>query len=91
VSSPRLEAFLARLYTEDQALADFLAAPAVSAADAGLDAAEIAALAEIDRDGLVMAARSFAAKRAAQRRGRAPLRDIVARTKRLLLDRRGAR
>jgi hypothetical protein len=64
MSSPRLEAFLARLYTDEAALAQFLAAPRAAALAAGLDAGEAAALAEADRDGLVMAARSFAAKRA---------------------------
>ncbi len=64
MSSPRLEAFLARLYADEAALAQFLANPGAAALAAGLDAAEAAALAAVDRDGLVMAARSFAAKRA---------------------------
>ena len=64
MSSPRLEALLARLYTDERALAQFLAHPRGAALAAGLDAADTAALAAAERDGLVMAARSFAAKRA---------------------------
>jgi hypothetical protein len=90
MSSPRLEAFLARLYTEETDLAGFLAAPAASAAAAGLDAGEVAALTTIDRDGLVMAARSFHAKRS-RARARAPIRDMAARAKRLFTARRGRR
>jgi hypothetical protein len=66
MSSPALEAFLARLYTDEAALAAFLADPASSARAAGLAAGEIVALASIDRAGLVMAARSIGAKRARQ-------------------------
>jgi hypothetical protein len=63
MSSPRLEAFLARLYTDDALLERFLEDPQAAAAGCGLDAAELADLALIDRPGLVMAARSFAFKR----------------------------
>jgi hypothetical protein len=68
MSTPRLEAFLARLYTHDALLRDFLRAPAETARAAGLGDEEVRAIAECDRDGLVMAARSFRAKREARRR-----------------------
>jgi hypothetical protein len=68
MSSPRLEAFLARLYTEDALLHDFLRMPTETARSAGLADEEIRAMAACDRDGLVMAARSFRAKRDARRR-----------------------
>jgi hypothetical protein len=64
VSSPRLEALLARLYTDDVARAAFLKSPVETAQSFGLDAGEAAALAAVDRDGLVMAAASYRAKRA---------------------------
>jgi uncharacterized protein len=96
MSSARLEAFLARLYTDEAALADFLAAPAASAGAAGLDAEEIAALSAIDRDGLVMAARSFRAKRQGRSKRRrygrwsgllaAPIAKIVGKSKRLFME-----
>ena len=70
MSSPRLEAFLARLYTDAAALAAFLRAPAECARAAGLDAAETAAMAEADQIGLAMAAASFVAKRAQHKRRR---------------------
>jgi hypothetical protein len=64
MSSPALEEFLARLYTDEAALCAFLRAPADTARAAGLDHREIAALAGADRAGLVMSAASFRAKRA---------------------------
>ena len=63
MSSPALEEFLARLYTDEAALCAFLSTPTETAGAAGLDHAEISALAEADRTGLVMAAASFRAKR----------------------------
>ena len=63
MSSPALEAFLARLYADETALARFLDDPDAALAASGLDPAEQSALAAIDRAGLIMAARSFAAKR----------------------------
>jgi len=74
VSSPHLEAFLARLYTEEAALAEFLRVPAETARVAGLDGAEVAALVGADRVGLVMAAASFRAKRARRKSRRRMLR-----------------
>lgn len=68
MSGPRLEAFLARLYTDAELRARFLADPAREAERAGFGADEREALAAIDRDGLVLAAESFAAKRAGRAR-----------------------
>jgi len=67
MSSPRIEAFLARLYTDQAVLDRFLADPAATLAGAGLDAAEQRSFATIDRDDLVLAAQSIRAKRAARR------------------------
>jgi hypothetical protein len=71
VSSPRFEAFLARLYVDARARARFLADPAGAARRARLVPEEGAALARIDRRGLALAAASFARKRGRQgkRRG----------------------
>jgi hypothetical protein len=68
MSSPHIEALLARLYTDDVALAAFLRSPVETARVFGLDAAGAAALAAVDRDGMVMAAASYGAKRAARKR-----------------------
>ena len=67
MSAPRLEAFLAQLYTDQAARRAFLGDPRGAAAAAGLEPSEIAALEAIDRPGLELAARSFEAKRAGQR------------------------
>jgi hypothetical protein len=64
VSSPALEAFLARLYADDAVLAAFLVDAAVVLDAAVLDPEERAAVVAIDRNALVMAARSYRAKRA---------------------------
>jgi hypothetical protein len=66
--SPRFEAFLARLYTDEEVLRRFLAAPSGEARRAGLTAAEAAALESVDRVGLGLAARSFARKRERKRK-----------------------
>ena len=63
MSSPALEEFLARLYTDEPALAKFLQAPTEAARAASLNDAEVSALADADRIGLVMAAASYRAKR----------------------------
>jgi len=73
MSSPALEAFLARLYTDAVARARFNADPAGEAARAGLSAAECAAMVRCDRTGLEMAAESFGRKRAQHQRHRRPL------------------
>jgi hypothetical protein len=69
-AAERFEAFLARLYTDEAALAAFLAAPEAHADAAGLDPAQAAALAAADHAGLVMAANSFRVKRAQYRKRR---------------------
>ncbi len=70
MSSPAFEAFLARLYTEEATLAAFLADPAPLLARSSLAAPERAALLAIDRTGLILAARSFRAKRAQHAQGK---------------------
>lgn len=64
------EAYLARLYTDPGERARFLLDPAAAASAAGLDSAAARALAAIDRPGLELAARSFAAKRDVRARAR---------------------
>ena len=71
MSSPTLEGFLARLYTDQSTLSEFLRRPAETARAAGLSDAEVLALEGADHVGLVMAARSFRAKRQQQRSLRA--------------------
>jgi hypothetical protein len=66
VSSARFEAFLARLYVDADLCHRFLADPDGESRRAGLDAGEVAAMLRIDREGLVLASRSFAAKRSAR-------------------------
>jgi hypothetical protein len=73
MSSPRFEAFLARLYSDSEFLGRFMRAPDEAAREAGLDPRELLAAAAIDRAGLLMAARSYELKRSA-RRGRWGLR-----------------
>jgi len=63
VNTPELERFLATLYVDDAARARFLQAPYEEARRAGLTETQSHALESIDRVGLEMAARSFAAKR----------------------------
>ena len=77
MSSPRLEEFLARLYTDEPALAAFLHAPAETAGAAGLDHAEVSALVGADHIGLAMAAASFRAKRAQRRSRRSLIRTCL--------------
>jgi len=72
MSSPTLEAFLARLYAEESVLTAFLADPEPILAAANLSEAERSALRGLDRTGLVLAARSFRAKRAHHARARQP-------------------
>ena len=69
MSSPRLEEFLARLYTDEASLATFIRAPAETARAAGLDEADVSAMVAADHVGLVMAAASYRAKRV-RREGR---------------------
>ena len=61
-----LESFLARLYVDAEARARFLEDPAGEAARAGLDGQDVDRLRAIDREGLELAAASFARKRASK-------------------------
>jgi len=72
--SAALETYLTRLYLDTDARRAFLADPHTAATKAGLDATDVAALEQIDRVGLELAAHSFAARRAT-----APRRDRLAR------------
>lgn len=63
MSSPHLEAFLAKIYIDAEARSKFLADPCGEAARAGLTGPEIAGLGQIDRVGLELTARSLALKR----------------------------
>jgi hypothetical protein len=63
MSSPALEEFLARLYTDEAALAEFLRMPSKTARTAGLNDVEVSSLVGADHIGLIMAAASFRAKR----------------------------
>ena len=63
MSSPALEESLARLYADEPVLAKFLQAPTEAARAAGVNDAEVSALANADYIGLVMAAASYRAKR----------------------------
>ena len=70
MNAAAMEAFLARLYTDDALRGAFLATPAAVARRAGLDEETVHALVLIDRDGLRLAADSYASKRAAHARER---------------------
>ena len=65
MSAANFEALLARLYTDARFRKAFLSDPEAVAHAHGLDGNEVAALRAIDREGLELAARSFAHKRAA--------------------------
>jgi hypothetical protein len=65
MSSARFEAFLAKLYVDAATREEFAADPRGLAFRAGLDAAEIDAVARIDRVGLDLASRSTEHKRQA--------------------------
>ena len=65
MSSPALETYLARLYTDDALRAAFLLDPRAHALLQGLSPQEADAMAAMDRIGLQMAAASYRAKRAA--------------------------
>ncbi len=66
MSAQRLEAFLAQLYVDVEARQRFLTDPRGEATNAGLSAQDCAALEQIDRVGLELAADGFAKKRAGQ-------------------------
>ena len=65
MSSPSLEAYLAKLYTDDALRQAFLDAPQAQSVLHGLSPQEAETMAAIDRIGLQMAAASFQHKRAA--------------------------
>ena len=67
MSSPALETFLARLYTDATLRQAFLDDPRGQALRHGLSQEEADAMLAIDRTGLQMAAASFASKRAGYR------------------------
>lgn len=70
MSAQSVEGFLARLYT-DRALRDrFFHDPVAVATQAGLDGGEAAAVANLDRVGLELAADSYERKRSAHQRPR---------------------
>ena len=77
MSSPALEAFLALLYTDAAVRERFLLDPESEARKAGLPATDAAALGQIDRAGLQMAASSYARKRAQYVRRRGWFRRIM--------------
>ena len=63
MSSPKLEAFLAKIYVDEKTRRQFLAAPREVALQFGLSEPEIIALEKIDRVGLELAVRSLERKR----------------------------
>ena len=63
MSSPRFEAFLAKIYVDEKARQEFLQAPREVALRFGLSETEILALEKIDRVGLELAVRSLERKR----------------------------
>jgi len=63
MSSPAFEAFLARLYIDEDLRLRFLTSPADVARESGLSDTERQAVEAIDRDGLILAAESYARKR----------------------------
>jgi len=65
-SDATVETFLARLYVDPDLRTRFLAAPRATARAAGLSEPDCEALTRIDREGLAIAGRSFAAKRSGQ-------------------------
>ena len=77
MSSPALEAFLAKLYTDVDARTRFFADAQGEAQKAGLSKADAVALTEIDRTGLRMAAASYANKRERHGRRRHALAESV--------------
>ena len=63
MSSERLEAFLAKIYVDEDSRERFLADPRGEAAKAGLGEREIEALEKIDRAGLILTSQSIQKKR----------------------------
>ena len=63
MTTPRFEAFLARLYVDERARADFLADPRAAGIKAGLTAPEVEAVVQIDLIGLDLLTKSLERKR----------------------------
>jgi hypothetical protein len=63
MSAARLEAFLAKIYVDEDSRERFLTDPRGEAAKAGLNEREIDALEKIDRAGLILTAQSLQKKR----------------------------
>jgi hypothetical protein len=88
MNAAAMEVFLARLYTDDALRRAFLAAPADVARGAGLEEDAVQALVLIDRDGLRLAAASYAGKRsvhAGERRGKGHRAGLLQRLQALLV------
>ena len=62
-----LKVFLATLYTDADTRNRFLASPEATAREAGLAYPDVAALVDIDRAGLIMAAKCYTHKRTQHR------------------------
>lgn len=75
MTTAAVEAFLARLYTDAEAMERFLHAPREEASRAGLGEPECEALAQADLTGMRMAARSFSLKRAGKAGAAVPRRS----------------
>jgi hypothetical protein len=69
MSTPAFEAFLARIYVEQETRDRFLADPKGEALRAGLTEEQATALAKIDQTGLRLAASSFERKRMSKKAG----------------------
>jgi hypothetical protein len=65
-----VEQFLARVYVDAEIRRRFLADPVEEAVRAGMDPSDAARFATVDREGIELAAASFARKRAAKRMSR---------------------
>lgn len=63
MSTPRFEAFLAKIHVDAKTRERFLADPRGEAARAGLNEQEVAAIEKIDRIGLALASDSLQRKR----------------------------
>jgi hypothetical protein len=76
----RLEHFLARLYTDGEFRAAFVADPAATGARVGLSAEQCRAVAAMPLDHLHRAARSYEYKRDGKKQPRSLLRRLFAKT-----------
>ena len=69
MSARSVEEFLARIYVDAEARQRFLDDPEAEALRSGLNEEEARAFLQLDRNGLMMAAESYAKKRATTRTG----------------------